>query len=53
MSKSVRILRSHPNENPSVQRRLEKVIIKHRDGDSGQYVIKKGGDSKRSHGKKK
>lgn len=53
MPKSGRILRSHPNERPSVQKRLEKVIIKHRDAENGQWVTKKGDDSKHSHGSKK
>lgn len=52
MSKPTRILRSHPNENPSVQKRVEKAIIKHRDAQGGQYVTKKSDNPKRSHGKK-
>jgi hypothetical protein len=47
MARSGRILRSHPNSNPSIVKRLEKVIIKI----SEQAAAKQGQSV--SHGKKR
>lgn len=51
MSKSSRTLKSHPNEKRSIERRLEKVIIKQ--SQSGKFVkIGHGTEPKPTHGKK-